>query len=540
MRLRHPLLLLVLAVSTATPLVAQRGRRVPTVPAERPLPPADSIPTLLVFITVDQFRGDYLDRWGGQLSGGLGRLKKGGAWFTDAFQDHGITETAPGHASTMSGRFPAHTGIMSNIYGVPDPQEPLVDAQGPGASPFRFRGSALIDWLRVRHTASRALSVSAKDRGAILPVGRAHQHVYWYVNSEWKFTTSRYYADTLPDWIKAFNARGEPKSYVGQAWNLLLPDSAYRESDSLPWENGGQHVTFPHVVPADSTADYRGLPEFPFMDQVTLDLALEGVSRLDLGKGPAPDVLAVGLSATDYIGHMYGPDSRELHDQVVRLDRMLGVFLDSLYKLRDSSKVIIALTGDHGVQSYPAAYTFRTHKAAQNFDIEPDVRAMRDSLVAHGAPRGAFRFSEDMLFLDRPALTAAGLKPDSVLKAFTALVRAKPGRPRVDLVAQLAKQDTVNDYVARRWLHTLPSGSGVEAVVTFPSHSVWGTASLAQHGSPHDDDAWVPVLFFGAPFKPGRYPAVTRVVDMAPTLAWTLGVRPTEPLDGHILWPALR
>src|SRR5690349_8133200 len=104
------------------PLAAQRQprRAAPRVVPERPLPPPDSIPTLLVFITVDQLRGDYFDRWGNQLTGGLGRLKKGGAWFTDAFQDHGITETAPGHASTMSGRFPAHTGIMSNLYGVPD------------------------------------------------------------------------------------------------------------------------------------------------------------------------------------------------------------------------------------------------------------------------------------------------------------------------------------------------------------------------------------------------------------------------------------
>ncbi|HEY2824042.1 MAG TPA: alkaline phosphatase family protein, partial [Gemmatimonadales bacterium] len=213
-------------LSAFGPLTGQRPTRravaAPRVVPERPLPATDSIPTLLVFITIDQFRGDYLDRFGAQLTGGLGRLKKGGAWFADAFQDHGVTETAPGHASTMSGRFPSHTGIISNTFGVTDPQEPLIDAQGPGASPYRFRGGTLIDWLRVRWTGSRALSVSAKDRSAILPIGRAHQQAYWYVNGEWKFTTSRYYADTLPDWVKAFNARGEPKSFVGQDWTLLL------------------------------------------------------------------------------------------------------------------------------------------------------------------------------------------------------------------------------------------------------------------------------------------------------------------------------
>ncbi|HEY2824266.1 MAG TPA: alkaline phosphatase family protein, partial [Gemmatimonadales bacterium] len=318
------------------------------------------------------------------------------------------------------------------------------------------------------------------------------------------------------------------------------PDTAYHEADSLPWENGGRHVTFPHTVPADSNADYRGLPEFPFMDQVTLDLALEGVNRLDLGKGPPPDVLAVSLSATDYIGHMYGPDSRELHDQVLRLDRALGVFLDSLYKLRDSTKIIIALTGDHGVQSYPAAYTARTHKAAQNYDFRPQAREMRSALVARGADRDAFRFFEGMLFLNRPNLIQNGINPDSVLREFATMIRAQPGHPRVDLVSTLAKADTTVDFVARRWLHTLTPESGVEAVVTLPSRSVWEGTATAQHGSPQDDDAWVPVLFYGGPFKPGRYPAFTRVVDMAPTLAWVLGVRPTEALDGRILWSAIR
>jgi hypothetical protein len=522
------------------PTAARRGTPPPRAVPERPLPAPDSIPTLLVFITVDQLRGDYLDRFGAQLTGGLGRLKKGGAWFTDAFQDHGITETSPGHAATMSGRFPNHTGILSNAYGPPDPQAPLVDSRSPGASPFRFRGSTLIDWLRVKTIASRALSISGKDRGAILPIGRAHQQAYWFINNEWKFTTSRYYADTLPDWVKAFNARGEPRSFVGQAWNLLLADSAYHEADSLAWENGGVGVVFPHIVPPDSTSEFRGLLDFPFIDQVTLDMAIEGVRQLDLGKGPAPDILNLGLSATDYIGHQYGPDSRELHDQILRLDRILGAFIDSLYKLRDSTKVIFALTGDHGVQSYPDAYTARTHRPARNYDLAADMRAMRDALVVQGADRSALRWVDGALILDRAGLVRAGIKPDSVLREFATMVRAKPGRPRVDLVASLAKADTVADFVARRWLHTIPPDAGVEAVVTFPSHSVYGSVAIAQHGSPQDDDAWVPVLFYGAPFKPGRYPAVTRVVDMAPTLAWVLGVRPTEPLDGHILWSAIR
>src|SRR5690348_10670203 len=137
-------------------------------------------PKLIVFIAVDQMRADYFERFLPQLSGGLGRLYRGGAVFTNAYQDHAITETAPGHSVTMSGRFPEHTGIVTNTLGVPDPQAPLIGGGGPGASPFRFRGTALIDWLRMNDPRSRGLSVSRKDRGAILPLGRAHQHVFWY------------------------------------------------------------------------------------------------------------------------------------------------------------------------------------------------------------------------------------------------------------------------------------------------------------------------------------------------------------------------
>src|SRR5438874_5980842 len=140
-----------------------------------------STPKLVLFITVDAMRPDYLSRFESQLTGGLGRLYRGGAVFTNGFQDHAITETAPGHSVTMSGRFPSHTGIVTNLQGVPDPQSAVVGGGAPGASPFRFRGSTLIDWLIAKDPRSRALSVSRKDRGAILPLGRARESVFWYV-----------------------------------------------------------------------------------------------------------------------------------------------------------------------------------------------------------------------------------------------------------------------------------------------------------------------------------------------------------------------
>jgi hypothetical protein len=156
---------------------------------------ADSRPSLVVLITIDQFRADYLDRFGPQMTGGLARLMRGGARFTNAHHDHGITETAPGHATLLSGRFPRSTGIMMNSLGVADTAAPLLDgAYGTGASPKRFKGTTLTDWLQAAEPKSRTLSVSMKDRAAILPVGRSRADVYWY-SPDGRFSTSRYYRD---------------------------------------------------------------------------------------------------------------------------------------------------------------------------------------------------------------------------------------------------------------------------------------------------------------------------------------------------------
>src|SRR5215218_8102962 len=340
--------------------------------------PAVARPRLLVFLTVDQLRPDYLDRWARQLTGGLGRLSQRGAFFPNAYQDHAITETAPGHASTLSGRFPRSTGILRNTAGVEDPQAPLLTSRDPAASPYRFRGSTLIDWMRSRDPRSRALSISRKDRGAILPLGRAKQSVFWYATSNGEFTTSRYYGDTLPGWIRRVNARRVPQSYAGQPWTLLLPAREYPEPDSVPQENAGREFVFPHVLAVDPARAASDLPSTPWMDRLTLDAALEGLQALDLGRGPQTDLLAISLSATDYVGHRYGPDSREQHDNVLRLDRGFGTCISALFRLRDWSTIVFALTGDHGVTSFPELAAQRAGRAPPpRYDISTAMRTLR-------------------------------------------------------------------------------------------------------------------------------------------------------------------
>jgi hypothetical protein len=501
---------------------------------------AVSRPRLVVFITVDQMRPDYFDRWGGQLTGGLARLSRRGAFFTNAFQDHAITETAPGHSVTMAGRFPRSTGIVRNAAGVEDPQAPLLTSRDPGASPFRFRGSVLIDWLRIKDPRSRALSISRKDRGAILPLGRAKQNVFWYATSNGQFTTSRYYADTLPEWIRRVNARRVPQRLAGEAWTLLLPAREYAEADSVPQESGGRDFTFPHVLPTDTARAAGAFPGTPMMDQLTLDAALEGLQALDLGRGPQPDILAISLSATDYVGHRFGPDSREQHDNILRLDRALGAFIDSLYKLRDSSTIVFALTADHGVTSFPELVAQRAHRASPpRYDVAKPYVELQATLGRSGVDTSAVEFDGALVLVDREAFARAHVDPEPVLTRFADVLRRQPGIARVDRVRDLARRDTVNDAVSRRWLHMLPPDLPIELVVTPMQGAYPVGASIAEHGTPYDNDAHVPVIFYGPGIRPGRYSEQALVADAAPTLARLLGVTPIERLDGRVLERAL-
>ena len=495
-------------------------------------------PTLVVLLTVDQLTPVYFERYGEQLRGGFARLLHGGAVYLHAYQDHAITETAPGHSVTLSGRFPRSTGIVMNTAGVQDPQAPVIGGGAPPASPYRFRGGALTDWMRIADPRTRALSISRKDRGAILPMGRAKQSVYWY-SSNGTFTTSTYYADTLPTWLRDFNARRLPQSYAGRSWTLLESPSFYPEPDSVATESAGKDYVFPHVLASSPDEAARQLAAFPWMDEITLEAALAGVRALDLGKGPVPDVLAVSLSTTDAIGHQYGPDSREAHDQFLRLDRSLGAFLDSLFALRDSTRVVIALTADHGVTPFPEVAGPGRPRDARHVRLDSLVSSIRGGVHARAVDSGSVRFDEGVLTLDRDRLAAAGVNADSLARVFAAAARRVPGVLRVDDRQTIARADTVHDVVARRWAHALPPDSPVAAVVTLRPYTVWG-GDMAMHGSPSDMDARVPLIFYGAPFRAGMRADTARVVDLAPTLARVIRVTPTDRVDGRVLTAILR
>ena len=496
-------------------------------------------PTLIVLITIDQMRGDYIQRFAPQLKGGLARLSQGGAWYTNAHHDHAITETAPGHATLMSGRFPRSTGIMMNSIGVEDVSMPLLaGAYGSGASPRRFSGTTFVDWLRDAQSRSRALSVSMKDRGAILPVGRSKSDVFWY-SPDGRFTTSVYYREALPKWVNEFNGRQMPASYAGKKWELLLPTTEYAELDSVPIEGNGTDIVFPHQLPNDVIDAQSLVRATPFMDDIVLAFALDGINSLALGKGSQTDILAVSLSATDVIGHRFGPDSREIHDQILRVDRALGRFLDSLYTLRDSTKVTIVLTGDHGVGTIPEIANAQGKQPApvrvNLSSLMPPIRAL---LRAAKVDTFAIDMEQQLMVVDRGALKKSAVNVDSIIDAFAASAKRMPGVARADRFRALLA-DTLIDPIARRWSHQFPTSVPIEMIVTLTPFSTWG-GNVASHGSPYDYDSNVPLIFFGAGIAPSKHDEFVRTVDLAPTLAQLMGLKPLERVDGVVLRNALK
>src|SRR6266853_1980557 len=449
-------------------------------------------PRLIVVITVDQLRPDYLDRYRPQLKGGFATLLRTGATFTDAYQDHAVTETAPGHSTILSGRWPAHTGITRNLAGVQDQAAPLIGVAGPGASPRRFRGTAFFDWLKAADAGARALSISGKDRGAILPIGRAKEQVYWYAGGF--FTTSRYYADSLPTWVRIFNGQRVPFRAAGTQWTLFLPEREYSEPDSVAYENQGRDVVFPHRLPADSGEAALAFVATPTMDSLTLAFALEGVRALQLGGRGATDLLAVSLSTTDY-----------------------------------------------GVTPFPERSRTMGHPGAVRVIPDTIIQGVNAALDQRAAGGDWVQLESGMLLVpDRAKLVAQGVNVDSVVADVATRLRALPGVARVDRPADLAPKDTA-EPVLRRWIHHLSPDGGVELVATLKPYSIWSLANgfIAMHGQPTELDSHVPLILWGPGVRRGVYAGRVSTVDIAPTLARLLELTPAEPLDGRVLTEAL-
>ncbi len=508
------------------PLAGQATR--PAAPTRRDAAPV----RLVVLLVLDQFRPDYFDRWTPQLNGGLARLLEHGVFYPRGEQDRALTETAPGHSTLLSGRSPASTGILSDGVGVGDPLSPLIGTTGNGASPRRFIGSTLYDWMLAADSGVRELSVSLKDRSAILPIGRARVPVYWYAGGH--YTTSKYYADSLPTWLVVWNAKDPVGKLKGTSWTLSHPAATYAEPDDRVFENGGNDRTFPHILPTDWTQATRAIEDFSITDSLTLDVALHGFRALGLGQRGRPDLLSISLSATDYIGHKWGTGSREIHDHVLNLDRWLGAFLDSLAKLVPPDQTLMVVTADHGGQDFPEATN------GSRITLAPQVRALnRWARERWHLDLGAAQV-DGLLYGDFRALQARGVDVDSLANAVATQLRALPGVTTVYTPRSLAGARR-NNLDAMRWRRAIPASVSWLVATSVREHVLVGyAANSTGHGTTNAADVQVPIVFWMPGLPAGRNARVIRTIDIAPTLAAWLGVRPTEAVEGSPIKEIIR
>jgi hypothetical protein len=258
------------------------------------------------------------------------------------------------------------------------------------------------------------------------------------------------------------------------------------------------------------------------------------VERLQLGHGRATDLLVVSLSTTDAVGHGWGPDSRELHDQVLRVDRLLGRFMDSMATLIPRNATIWALTGDHGITSLPEVASAKGKRAGRVWPTEALTEAAQ--VVANDP---SFGFETGLLYGDVARLRSRGVNVDSVASALAKKVAAVPGVAHV-YTPKTLRSASESDTAAVLWRRTIPDDVGWLLCATLDPGFVWSPGRvIAEHGTTNLDDQWVPVAFMGPGFVSRHFTEPVSTTDIAPTLAKVLGVKPSEKLDGHPLTQAL-
>lgn len=515
-------------------------------------------PRLAVVIAIDQCRADYLERFRPWfVAGGFRRLLEGGAVFTEARHRHASTATAPGHATLLTGVHADVHGIIANewfdlaagrsVSAIEDASSPLV---GAAAVPVRLPGGAALsasprlllattvgDQLKLRHGGNaRVIGLANKDRAGILLAGRSADAVYWMHAG--RFVTSRFYRDELPAWLTAFNAEERINQRFGQTWERSLPRELYEAvqgPDDAPGEEArhGLGVTFPRRIdggqPVLGAEFYNAYRLDPHSSEVLGALAQRAVEGEQLGRHAAPDLLCLAFSQLDYAGHSFGPDSHELMDSVLRLDRVLAEFFAFLDGAVGTGRWTVVLTADHGVAPLPerVAASGRGGPAGR-LDWAALNRAVEAALTAAFGPPpvdAAWAVRDGFGYRLVPAtLAAKGVEPAAARVVVQAALRRSPqvavAWTRDEL---LDGRLTVGPYLAE-WRRSFHAERGPDVVLTPPPYFVDRAPAGSNHGTPHDYDAHVPLVWYGAGIAPGVRRERVGSDAVAPTLAALLGV----------------
>ena len=509
--------------------------------AARASVPAPQPPKLIVVISVDQFGASLFDEYRPQFTAGLARLA-GGTVFRNGYQGQAATETCPGHSTIMTGSLPARTGIIANswydwtaaradkrIYCAEDERISASTYKDYTVSPLHLKVPTLGDILKTLSPGSRNVAVAGKDRAAVMMSGHvADQRWYWDGK---EYVTDLKAAEMPPD-VPVINARLAKFIAVAQA-PLVPPPYCQAKARPVALSDG---ETVGAGTLGRAAGDYDAFKESPDWDGATLAMAGALVRDLKLGRGRAPDILSVGLSATDYVGHAYGSEGEEMCLQMFGLDRELGDFFKALDAMKLDYAVV--LTADHGVEDL--AERIGAPRADPGLAPRAVGAEIAKTLGIQG-PVLAGSLGGDV-YLD-PALSGA-----ERTRAEAEALRLYRAHPQVEAVVTKAELEKIPVPTGSpdRW--TLlqrarasfdPQRSGDFVVLLKKGVSLLpkpGKGDVATHGSPWDYDRRVPILFWRAGMEPQTREEAVDTADIMPTIAAMIGI-PVDAgsIDGRCL-----
>ena len=507
-------------------------------------------------------RADYVEQYGHHWTKGLRRLLDDGASFPLAAYPYRSTVTCAGHATIATGSFPSSHGMIQNSWWDRASRSRVTCTTDVRATPFPYGGVArerhspaplrlptIGDTLRLQSPERpRIVSLSVKPRSAIGLAGQAGDAVVWF-DAAGVWATSDAYTDRAVPEVQRFVEAHPVEAQVDEVWTRLLPEGDYRYSDGRIGERppNDWDDTFPHPLSGRAgdtahqgdradTSFYDGWRASPYSDAYLADMAMALVDDYDMGRADRTDYLAIGFSALDLVGHQFGPKSHEVQDVLARLDVTIGRLLDMLDAQVGPDGYVVALSADHGVSPIPeeAASLGLDAGRVPDQEIVRQAETLLAEILGPGPHIDALQ-SGDVYFspgvFDQLRARPADL--DSVIAFFA----DAPGIGRVYTATELANRGHDHDPMAHAAsLSFFPERSGDLILIPRP---FWLSGALAaNHGTPHDYDARVPVVLYGPGISPGRYLERVTPADIAPTLAFLSGITLAHP-DGRVLVEAL-
>ena len=501
-------------------------------------------PKLVVGIVVDQMRYDYLTRFYKRFGeGGFKRMVNEGFNCKNNHFNFIPTKTGPGHASIFTGTTPKYHGVIANdwydkelkkmVYCAGDDSVLAVGSNSEleRMSPHRMKTTTFADENRLfTQMKGKTIGISIKDRGSILPAGHSANAAYWFRGKdEGNFITSTYYMNSLPKWVNDFNSSNVVESYV-KDWNTLYDISTYTESgdDLNNFEggfNGKETATLPYNLKAlqKENGGFDILKDSPFGNSIVADFAIAALTGEQLGKDLITDILTVSFSSTDYVGHNFGVNSKEIQDTYLRLDKDLERFFNALDDEVGQGEYTVFLTADHGVVDVPAY--LQSVKIPAGYLNNSETRTKLTEFLSKnfGASDLIENISNDQIFLNRDKIKVLDLDLDDVQEAIVNEVISFKNIDKVYSATTMSTTSFTNGIEALLQKGYSQKRSGDVIMVPdagYISYRKTGT----NHGSGFSYDTHVPLLFFGKGIKHGQTFQKTDITDIAPTMSALLGI----------------